>query len=64
VKKPEEYIRMEKLLGGVKNDKVEEEHQDYGLYEKDYLLKMKVWTKNETKKIDSQLQKLNFKALT
>ena len=55
---------MEKLLGGVKNDKVEEEHQDYGLYEKDYLLKMKVWTKNETKKIDSQLQKLNFKALT
>ncbi len=44
---------MDNLLGGGMSHQVEEEDQDYGLYEKDYLLKMKVWTKNETKKIDS-----------
>ena len=63
MKKPEEYVRMEKLLGGGPKEGEEEEH-DYGLYEKDYLMKMRVWTKNETKKIDSKFQKLNFKALT
>ena len=54
---------MDKLLGGGTKE-LKEEEQDYGLYEKDYLMKMKVWTKNETKKIDSKFQKLNFKALT
>lgn len=55
---------MDKLHGGGTKEELQEEEQDYGLYEKDYLMKMKVWTKNETKKIDSKFQKLNFKALT
>ena len=45
---------MDRLVGGGMRDEVVEEGHDYGLYEKDYLKKMKVWTKNETKKIDSR----------
>lgn len=63
VKKPEEYIIMDRQItgeGGVSDD----DEYDYGLYEKDYKKKQRVWAKNEIKKVDSQFQKLNFKALT
>ncbi len=53
VKKPEEYVVMDKGFSTGEAGVAEEDEYDYGLYEKDYKMKQRVWTKNEIKKVDS-----------